>query len=146
MVLSKENILDELKRQGTLSTLLPVEEFVEPQQLAYQLAGEFRTTLKPTQLRKIFHAIKAIERQFKGANDDKALDQRAKVKIHRLVPELAYARGRDLIPQKFYELMCSCLSTQKLETVGDFRRLADLLTALLAYHKYCEKMRGGSRQ
>jgi len=142
MALTKDNILRELDKQGTLTALLPVADFAEPERLADQLAGEFRGALKPTQLRKVFHAIKAVERRFKVDTDDKPLDQNNKIKIRMLVPELAYARGRDLIPQKFYELMRRCLSDQKLQTVGDFRRLAQLLTALLAYHKYQEKVKG----
>lgn len=149
MALTKDNIVDKLDQQGTLTTLLPIEEFAEPEKLADQLADEFRTsrpTLQPTQLRKVFHAIKAIERRFKGHDDSKQLDRKDKVDIRLLVPELAYARGRDLIPQKFYDLMRRCLSDQKLLTVGDFRRLAELLTALLAYHKYHEKVKGGSER
>jgi CRISPR-associated protein Csm2 len=141
MALTKDNILNELDKQGTLTTLLPIEELSEPEQLADQLAGEFRASLKPTQLRKVFHAIKAIERRFKGEDDDKQLDSDDKLAIRLLLPELAYARGRDLIPQKFYELMRRCLSEKKVQTVGDFRRLAQLLTALLAYHKYHEKVK-----
>ncbi|MBU1207731.1 MAG: type III-A CRISPR-associated protein Csm2 [Proteobacteria bacterium] len=146
MALTKDNILDELKKQGTLTALLSVEEFAEQDKLADQLAAEFRTSLKPTQLRKIFHAIKAIERRFKGEDDSKRFDPQDKVEVRLLVPELAYARGRDLIPQKFYELMRQCLSEQKLQSLGDFRRLAQLLTALLAYHKYHDKVKGGREQ
>jgi len=141
MPLKTENILSELEKQGSLAVLLPIEEFAEQGKLADQLAGEFRSSLKPTQLRKVFHAIKAIERRFKGKDGQKPLGQEDKIAIRLLVPELAYARGRDLIPQKFYELMRRCLSDQKLQTVGDFQRLAQLLTALLAYHKYHEKVR-----
>ncbi len=72
--------------------------------------------------------------------------QKNKIEVRLLVPELAYARGRDLIPQKFYDLMRRCLSDPKLQTVGDFRRLAELLTALLAYHKYHEKVKGGGER
>jgi CRISPR-associated protein Csm2 len=139
MTLTKFNILGELDKDGPLTTLLPFEEFAGPEQLADQLAQEFLTSLKPTQLRKTFHTIKAIERQFKADNDSKPLDSHDKVRMRLLVPELAYARGRDLIPKRFYELMRRCLSDQKLQTVGDLRRLSELLTALLAYHKYHEK-------
>lgn len=142
MALTKDNILKELSKQGTLTDLLPIEEFAEPEQLADQLAREFRAGLKPTQLRKVFHTIKAIERQFKGRGDSDPLNSQDKMSIRLLIPELAYARGRELLPQKFYELMRHCLSENKLKTVGDFRRLAQLLTALLAYHKYHEKAKG----
>lgn len=141
MALRSENILSELEKRGTLEALLPIEEFAEQGKLADQLAEEFRTTLKPTQLRKIFHEIKAIEGRFRGKKGSIPIDSESKMEIRLLIPELAYARGRDLIPQKFYELIRRCLSDQKLQTVADFRRLSQLLTALLAYHKYHEKVR-----
>jgi CRISPR-associated protein Csm2 len=149
MPLTKANVLRELEKQDTLTDLLPVEEFAGENKLADQLASEFaeiRPPLKPTQLRKVFHAIKTIERSFKGDEAGSPLEPQDKVAIRLLVPELAYARGRDLIPQKFYDLMRRCLGEQKLRTVGDVRRLAQFLTALLAYHKYHEKVRGGGER
>jgi CRISPR type III-A-associated protein Csm2 len=136
MALTKDNILQELDKEGTLAVLLPLEEFAEPEQLADQLAQKFLRSLKPTQLRKIFHSLKAIERRFKGESEDRVLTSEEKTAIRLLIPELAYAGGRGLIPQEFYDLMRKCLSGPKLQTVGDLRRLTQLLTALLAYHKY----------
>lgn len=141
--LNKENIIGELKKQGTLSELLPLEQFAEPGKVADELAKDFKDKLKPTQLRKVFHALKEMERDFKGRKDDEKLRSEDKIKIYPLAPELAYARGRDLIPQDFYELMRLCLSSEKLDTIGDFRRLVQFLTAILAYHKYHEKGKGG---
>lgn len=145
MALTKDNILQELNKNEPLSKLLPVEEFAEPGKLADKLAEEFYTgkkPLNPTQLRKIFHAIKAIERRLKGKNDKDSLDVNTKGKIHLLNPELAYAFGRELIPEKFYQIMRRALSGQKLQNVEDFRHLSKFLTALLAYNKYYEKMKG----
>jgi CRISPR type III-A-associated protein Csm2 len=56
-----------------------------------------------------------------------------------IMPELAYARGRKLIPNKFYRIMKACLRNQSLVTVGDFRLFLEFLTAVLAYHKFREK-------
>lgn len=148
VTLTKANLLNELRRRGTLSQLLHPEAFAEPEQVAWQLAEGFvreeRTELKPTQLRKIFHALKARERALRGQAEEKALDASAKRDICLLIPELAYAKGRKLIPQEFYELMRVCLSSEKLQTVGDLRRLVQFLTAILAYHKYHhDKVKGG---
>ena len=98
MALTKNNILRELEKEGSLTTLLPIEEFAEPERLADELADEFLTTLKPTQLRKVFHAIKAIERRFKREEESRKLKSEERADIRLLVPELAYARARDLIP------------------------------------------------
>ena len=59
-------------------------------------------------------------------------------KLLPLIPELAYAQGRGLIPDDFYRLMKASLSSQKLQTVKDFRLLTEFLTAVLAYHKLYE--------
>ncbi len=147
VTLNKANLLDELRKPGTLSQLLPPEAFAEPEQVAAQLAEGFvrdrRAELKPTQLRKIFSAIKARERVLRGRSDDQALDASARRDMRLLIPELAYARGRELIPQGFYDLMKLCLSGDKLQTVGDLKRLVEFLTAILAYHKYYDKVKGG---
>ena len=53
-----------------------------------------------------------------------------------MAPEGSTAFGRNLVPKGFYDLMKMCLSQAKMQTVGDFRRLMEFLTALLAYHKF----------
>ena len=140
MVLSVKNIIEELQREGSFSELLRIEDFAGENKVADQLAQEFRKTLKPTQLRRIFHAIKEVERGSKGKKGDEELQDKSK--IYRLLPELAFAKGRNLIPKRFYKLMSISLGPEKLKTVEDLRVLVELLTAILAYHKYHEKERG----
>lgn len=148
-ILTKDNVLSQLKQPGALSELLQPEQFAEPGKVAEQLAEAFvkdkTAELKPTQLRKTFHALKEKERKFRAREDADRLEDEDKREIYLLIPELAYARGRALIPQTFYELMRVCLSSEKLETIGDFRRLVQFITAILAYHKYHEKVKGGGR-
>jgi len=126
------------EREGTLAELLSIEDFAEPGQLAEQLAKNYKGKLKATQLRRVFHAIKAIERGMKGRDDEEDLTTDDRREILELLPELAYARGRDLIPQDFYKLMSVCLGSEKQKKVKDFRTLSSFLTAILAYHKYYE--------
>lgn len=141
MVLTRENIIDELEREGSFSELLRIEDFAEEKKVADQLAWEFRKSLKPTQLRRIFHAIKEVERSVKEAkkDDEKDLPSEERSRILRLLPELAFARGRDLIPHKFYKLMRISLGAEKLKTVKDLRVFVEFLTAVLAYHKYHQR-------
>lgn len=147
-VLTKETILTELKKTGSLMELLKPEQFAEPNQVADKLAEDYvkEKEMKPTQLRKVFHALKEQERLLKGKADKEMLDSASKAKIRLFIPELAYARGRKLIPQEFYELMRLCLGSEKLQKVGDLRILMHFLTAILAYHKYHEKVKGGREQ
>lgn len=144
--LTKDNVVSELSRPGTLSTLLCPEQFAEPGKLADQLAKAYirdrSAELKPTQLRKVFHALKEKERKLKAKKDSEELGSEDKSDLYLVAPELAYARGRGLIPQDFYELMRVCLSSEKLQTVLDFRRLIQFITAILGYHKYHDKMKG----
>lgn len=145
MVLTSKNIIEELEKKGSFSELLRIEDFAEEEKVADQLAREFRKSLKPTQLRRIFHAIKEVERNLKEVkkdDDKKELTSQNRSRIFRLLPELAYARGRLLIPQKFYRLMRISLGTEKLKTVKDLRVFIEFLTAILAYHKYHEKEGG----
>lgn len=145
MVLTSKNIIEELEKKGSFSELLRIEDFAEEGKVADQLAREFRKSLKPTQLRRIFHAIKEVERNLKEVkkdHDKKELTSQNRSRIFRLLPELAYARGRLLIPQTFYRLMRISLGTEKLKTVKDLRVFIEFLTAILAYHKYHEKEGG----
>ncbi len=138
--LTAENIVTELKaRKQPLAQILDLEDFAEPGKLADGLAQEFRGELKPTQLRKVFAGIKDIARGMKGRTASDTLTKEDRSRILPLVPALAYARGRELIPEKFYNLMSTCLSNAKLNTVGDFQRLDEFLTAILAYQKFHEK-------
>jgi CRISPR-associated protein Csm2 len=127
-----DEILGKLKSLGRMADLNPTD-FAEEGGYADTLAQEFGRDLKSSQLRKVFGALKQVDIQGKRDPLDKPL---ARSEINRLIPELAYAFGRKLVPKGFYDLMKMCLSQTKMQTVGDFRRLMEFLTALLAYHKF----------
>jgi CRISPR-associated protein Csm2 len=127
-----DEILGKLKSLGRMADLNPTD-FAEEGGYADTLAQEFGRDLKSSQLRKVFGALKQVDIQVKRDPLDKPL---ARSEINRLIPELAYAFGRKLVPKGFYDLMKMCLSQTKMQTVGDFRRLMEFLTALLAYHKF----------
>lgn len=138
------NVVSELQKQDdSLSKILQLEDFAEEGKLADNLAKHYLSDgdkLKATQLRRFFHAIKNIERGMKGKSgeDETALPKSVRAELLPLLPELAYARGRGLIPDDFYQLLKTCLSSQKLKTVADFKRLVAFLTAIMAYHKFHE--------
>lgn len=127
----------------TFSQLTP-EEFAPIGGDAYVVAtkkeeGKDKRRLKITQLRKLFAEIKRLEQEVKGKRDDEPLTEEFYNKLWLLQPELAYARGRDLVDKSFFELMRVSLSENKLKTVGDFRRFAQFLTAIVAYSKYVKE-------
>ncbi len=126
-----DEILGKLKGLKRMTNLEPAE-FAEEGGYADTLAREFGKELKSSQLRKVFGALKQVDIRAKSEPADKPLERS---EINRLIPELAYAFGRDLVPEGFYDLMKMCLSQTKMQTVGDFRRMMEFLTAVLAYHK-----------
>lgn len=136
--LTSQNIRTELERNEPLSSILHIEDFAEPDKLADQLARDYGDRLKPTQLRRFFHAIKGVERNLRLLTDEQPLPEDIRRQLLPLMPELAYARGRNLIPEDFYHLLKACLDSRRLRTVGDLRLLAQFLKAILAYHKLYE--------
>jgi len=133
-----KEVLEKIRKLQSMKELEP-PEFCEENGYADILAKSFGKNLKPTQLRKFFHALKDVQRNLKKQSFDRK-------GIVKLLPELAYALGRELIPKQFYELMKVCLSAQRLKDDQDFERVMQFLTALLAYHKFHEKVKDGGRE
>jgi CRISPR-associated protein Csm2 len=123
---------------------LPIEEVAKPNGLADQfVTGEGAgKDLNSTQLRKIFHELKDYQRQIKlnKLGDKDELPDKGRLAL--LQANLAYARGRELIPDSFYYLLVFCLEAERCKTKADFDRLVQLLEAILAYHKYHSKKKG----
>lgn len=114
---------------------LPVNDYSEEGGLADSFVvglKEDREALKATQLRRFFHQIKFLQRQVERSNDA-SFDRTG---IAQVMPVLAYAAGRALIPKDFYELMKLCFGQQKCRTKADFLSAANFLEAVMAYHKY----------
>lgn len=128
-----------LRQQGKLADLLAPADFAPEGLVADHLARDFKDKLNATQMRKVFHTIKRIERGLKGKLKEQPLGAEERSEISLLSPSLAYAVGRELLPKDFYDLMKTCLASDKMQTVEDFRRLTQLLTAILAYQKYHSK-------
>lgn len=89
-----------------------------------------KNEMKATQLRKIFHYVKDLKREFeKNKNFNRA-------KVALLMPSLAYAKGRGHLPEEFYNLFILCFGQDKCKTAADFNSAANFLEAILAYHKF----------
>jgi len=129
MTYTVEQVKDHIRGLNSMSELEP-KYFAEEGGLADSLASGLGSGLKPTQLRKIFHAIKdmrrQVERQLEFDRTELAL----------IMPTLAYAAGRNLLPKDFYEVLKLCLGRERLRTKEDFLRTADFIEAVMAYHKY----------
>ncbi len=111
-----------------MSALNP-EDYAEKDGWAHVVAQT--SGIKATQLRKIFHYIKDLNREFQK---NETSFNRAKVAL--LMPTLAYAQGRNHLPKDFYELLTLCFGQDKCRTAQDFESAANFLEAIMAYHKY----------
>jgi CRISPR-associated protein Csm2 len=105
--------------------------YAEPGGLADAVVLSAGRDLKATQLRKIFHYIKNLQRQFQKS--DVGFNRN---KVALIMPSLAYAKGRRLIPDKFFDLLALCFGQAKCRTVEDFDSAANFLEAIMAYHKF----------
>lgn len=102
--------------------------------ISRRLAQErsIRPKLKTSQLRKFFGAIRDIEREKEW--------NKMETQFYLLKPKLANSRGRELIPEEFYQVMKVCMSkvdqgTEK-DKVENFNCMVDFLEAIVAYYKY----------
>ena len=81
---------------------LPPAEFSEEGGLADSLASAFKTDLKPTQLRRVFTEIKRVRRDVERQATSAVQTQTPfdRTRLLKLMPTLAYAVGRDLLPAR----------------------------------------------
>lgn len=131
-----DRVIERIRSLQRMSEL-GVEEFAVEDGLADQVVKAVGTSqLKPTQLRKVFHTLKSIQQRVKQRPEQERFNS---AELLKLMPVLAYAVGRDLIPRDFYHLLKAVFEPQRLRTNADFLRAFDFVEAILAYHKY----RGG---
>jgi len=132
--MSVEQIINHIRAKANFSEI-PIEDFAPDGTWASIVAEDLGKGMKTAQLRKVFHELKRIETQQRGIDDNIAFKDS---KIYLLIPQLAYARARDLITRNFYDLIRVIIgdkSTTKLKTVGDYHRFIDFMTAIVAYQK-----------
>jgi len=124
---------------GRMKDFTP-DKFAEHNGLAEQFVKalladdkQAKDKLNPTQLRKIFHYVKKLQQGFRNRPKDEKLPR---AEIALLSAQLAYASGRKLIPDPFYQVVTYCLDATRCQTKEDFENVSLFLEAILAYHKY----------
>lgn len=139
---SIDDVIKQIKNNGTLKEVLTPEYFAKNDWAAHKVAEYIiqakkteRKEMKINQLRKFFGSVKSIEKILAGKNGDLKAINNFWPKFYMLFPELAYAKGRGLIADKFYELMKEALSDVKIKFVEDYKTLIEFLTSILAYYK-----------
>lgn len=136
---NKAEVLNRIRGLKSMADL-PVGEYAEEEGLADSFIVALRdekggrNALKPTQLRRFFHQVKLLARQAERSRD--GFDRTS---LAQVMPFLAYAVGRELIPQDFYDLMKLSFGQQRCATKADFLNAANFLEAIMAFHKYHSK-------
>ncbi|MDD2340497.1 MAG: type III-A CRISPR-associated protein Csm2 [Methanosarcina sp.] len=130
-------ILDEIGKLEMLKDL-SIKLIAEENGYADQIAHTLKN-MKTTQLRRFFGAIKLIERTIEEENSEKAWDE-VEAEFYLLKPKIAYAKGRKLISEEFYQVLKVSLNkidvgTDK-EKIENFKRFVKFLESIVAYHKF----------
>lgn len=130
-----DNLIKKIKDSSSLSSVLTVEEVNLPERAAYNVAYQIKNEkLETNQLRKIFEQIKSCEKYLYDID-------LAKKELYKVLPLMAYAVGRDILPLKFFELLKECINENKLKSEVDINRLIEFLTSIVAYFKYFSSKR-----
>lgn len=118
----------------------PRESFAPHDEAADKIAYYLGRKMKTNQLRKVFSEIKRIEILVQG-KDNK--DDFKNSDLLLLLPQIAYAKARDLIQPDFYEIVKLIIGkgggNTKIKKIGDFKRFVEFMTAIVAYHKQYAK-------
>ena len=130
-----QNVKEKIKNLPSLK-YYEVEDFVKFDGDADKITNELRNSIKTSQLRKFFAEIKDIDIYLK---DKDIWDEKAKMDFYLLMPKLAYANGRDVIGDKFFELMKISMekvgSGKEEDTLVDFKIFTQFLEAIVAFYK-----------
>jgi len=129
-----QDIVTAIDKKGSFREV-GYEEFAPEDQWAHEVAKDLKET-KMRQLRKVFKQIKNIDKKIKGRGKDEPLNESI---IFYILPQVAYAVGRELVTEEFYRLVKTIIgkdaTTTKLKTVADYHRFTEFMTAVLAYSK-----------
>lgn len=130
-------ILDEIGKLKMLKDL-SIKLIADENGYADKVAHTLRN-MKTTQLRRFFGAIKLIERTIEEENSEKAWDE-VEAEFYLLKPKIAYAKGRKLISEEFYQVLKVSLNKIDVgtnqEKIENFKRFVKFLESIVAYHKF----------
>ncbi|NLH40175.1 MAG: type III-A CRISPR-associated protein Csm2 [Elusimicrobia bacterium] len=86
---------------------------------------------KPTQIRKFYDELLRIRGLIKNEEDFK----KQLAYIYMIKPKVAYAKGRKLVSDVFYDFINLCINENKIKTLQDFDVFLSLFEAVIAYYK-----------
>jgi len=126
-----KRVIDEIDQIEMLKDM-ETKAFADEGGYADIVAKNSKYTLKTTQLRKFFGAVRDIEREKSW--------EKMETDFYLLKPKLASSVGRKLIPNEFNELMKTCMRKVDVgsdeDKVKNFKKMVEFMEAIVAYHKY----------
>lgn len=131
-------LIDEIKKANSLKEVFIPEKYALPGGWAEKVVNSLRkgkdASMNSNQLRKIFTHLKTIEDKVERNKDGQLTTQQMN-EILLLMPQIAYAKGRDLITWDFYNLMKECITPKKIKDKEDYKSFVAFYTAIVAYSK-----------
>lgn len=130
-----QEVISEVKRANRLKDVFKPEDYALPEGWAHKTAKSLsKQAMNSNQLRKIFTQLKGIEEKI-DRNKSSELTDTQMNEILLIMPQIAYAKGRDLIPWEFYNLMRECITPKKIKDRDDYKSFVNFYTAVVAYSK-----------
>lgn len=129
------DLIAEIKKADSLKEVFVPEKYALPNGWAHKTAERLsKDAMNSNQLRKIFTQLKTIEENI-DRNKDNQLTNEQMNQILLLMPQIAYAKGRNLITWPFYNLMKECINPKKIRDKEDYKSFVSFYTAVVAYSK-----------
>lgn len=130
-----QDLISKINRADSLKKVFVPENYALPNGWAHKTAESLsKDAMNSNQLRKIFTQLKTIEEKV-DRNKDNELTDEQRNQILLLMPQIAYARGRNLITPPFYNLMKECINPEKMKDKKDYKSFVSFYTAVVAYSK-----------
>ncbi|NLW40891.1 MAG: type III-A CRISPR-associated protein Csm2 [Tissierellia bacterium] len=131
-------LINEIKKANSLKEVFIPEKYALPGGWAHEVVSSLGKSkdvaMNSSQLRKIFTQLKNIEEKVARNTDDNLTSEQMN-EILLLMPQIAYARGRNLISIGFYNLLKECITPEKIKDRKDYKSFVNFYTAVIAYTK-----------
>jgi CRISPR-associated protein Csm2 len=135
-----KEVNQDIMEKGMLN--IDLEVYIQPEGICECIACAvgYVGKLKRSQLRKFFNEIKTLEYDLKKYDLKKEEDiKKIQMRILALIPKLAYAKGRELIDEDFYDFMKTILMKVKEDINKEdvqkvFEVFVKILESIVAYH------------
>ncbi len=132
-----EEIIDKIGKLDMLKDL-DIKSIANEDGYAAKVANTLKN-MKTAQLRRFFGAIKSIERKIEEENPENVWEK-VETEFYLLKPKIAYAKGRRLIPDEFYQVLRVSLNKIDVgsneDKVANFKTFVKFLESIVAYHKF----------